>query len=245
MNNFEQTLENRMLNLQLKEAYLKDPIIVELFEKDLDIYDSNARYLEMGVPNVYCKKHFDDEDFIYAKLKFNCSSNSENVMNEMVSAVSTDDIPDNYLEYITKNSIFIDFTIINVDIEHLYGKVLYIYQFIKTYYQSLSHLRPVERVYHLQRDILIWIDNIVDAFRYILDKDLFNFRNDGELTEEHFNELIYGLNLIICHIKMITNHYRINHLTLHQMEEKHIKKLFRITNNMCIVFIFLNKKSTL
>ena len=223
-------------NLNIQEPpneYMNHEFINALFRDNLDIYndkDDTFIVLELGVPNVYCSKYFDDEDFIYARIKF------------------TDDfkmgLDMNVINYITQNSIILDFSENTLDTRKIYAKILYVYQFVNTYFTSLTTLRPLDRIKHMPKDLLLWVDNLILTIRYILDKDLLNYQitntNDYVyINEEYFNELVYGLNLIVCHLKMLTNHYRIRNIHIYNMEEKHIKKLFRILNNMCIIMIFM------
>jgi hypothetical protein len=207
-------------------------LMKELFENNLDVYDEKDYYLELGIPNLYCKKYFDDEDFIYAKLKL---SNAE-------------DINLNVIEYITTMGIMIDFSENTLDTHKIYAKVLCLYQYANSYFTSLSSMRPVERIKHMPADMLSWIDNIVGTMKYILDNTLFNYSTENgnkngnknnNIEEEHFNELIYGLKLTVCHLKMILNHYRILNIHIYNMEDKHIKKMFKVLNNMCIIVIYL------
>jgi hypothetical protein len=216
-------------NLTIKDTnYMEDNLTFELFQNKLNIYDEKNYMLELGVPNVYCSKYFDDEDFIYAKLKF--------------SEDFKIDLDLNVINYISTYNIIIDFSEQTLDTHKIYSKILYIYQFVNSYYTSLSYQRPQERIKHMPCEFLQWINNIVNTLRYILDKDLFNFRPGiNEIEEEYYNELLYGLNLTICHLKMILNHYRVLNIHIYNMEEKHIKKLFKVLNNMCIIMIFFRE----
>ena len=218
-------------NLTIQEPppmYMNNELVNALFHDNLDIYDNKENdkvVLELGVPNVYCCKYFDDEDFIYARMKItNVEINFDlNVIN-----------------YITANSIILDFSENTLDTRKIYAKILYVYQFVNTYFTSLTNMRPLDRIKHIPKDLLIWVDNLVNTIRYILDKDLFNYQpKKTNIEEEYFKELIYGLNLTVCHLKMLTNHYRIRNIPIYNMEEKHIKKLFRVLNNMCVITIFL------
>jgi len=203
-------------------------LMKELFENNLDVYDEKDYYLELGVPNLYCKKYFDDEDFIYAKIKLS----------------DAEDINLNVIDYITTMGIMIDFSENTLDTHKIYAKTLCLYQYANSYFTSLSNMRPVERIKHIPADMLSWIDNIVGTMKYILDNNLFNYSKENgnknnNIEEEYFNELIYGLKLTVCHLKMILNHYRILRIHVYNMEEKHIKKMFKVLNNMCIIIIYL------
>jgi hypothetical protein len=205
--------------------YMDDELTSALFQDNLDIYEGDNHMLELGVPNVRCSKYYDDEDFIYARMKF-----SEDLKI---------DIDFNVINYLTQNNIMLDFSEQTLDNQKIYAKILYVYQFVSTYYSSLSHLQPLDRIKHMPRDLLVWVDNLVITLRYILDKDLFNYNiANTDVEEEYYNELVYGLNLTICHLKMLLNHYRVLNIPIYNMEEKHIKKLFKVLNNMCVIMIF-------
>lgn len=236
-----------------------DIIQYEIFHNNLNIYDVENCYIILGVPNVQCKVYFDDEDFIYAKLGLS----------------ETDYIDFNVINYLANHYIILDFSKSVIELKTLYAKILYLYQFSSVYYGSLSSLIPSERMFGMPKDLLIWLDNVVDIIRVVIDNDLFNLEhmankiqntviyNDmlditikqilGLSTESTINtistnkiiddqylkELIIGLNLIICHIKMLLNHYKIKCIPIVEMDEKHIKKLFKLINNMCIIIIHL------
>jgi len=233
-----------------------DVIQYEIFHNNLDIYDSENRYIILGVPNIQCKVYFDDEDFIYAKLGLS----------------ESDYIDFNVNNYLAQHNIILDFSALTIDSKELYAKILYLYQFASVYYGSLSGLRPRERVTLMPGDLLIWLDNAVNIIRLVIDNNLFNvgynqnenqnhitynesldstikqilgltteptLNNDFTFDEQYSKELLTGLNLVICHIKMLLNHYKIKHIPLVEMDEKHIKKLFKLINNMCIILIHL------
>ena len=221
--------------------FMDDDLTKDLFINNLDIYNPKERYLELGIPNIYCSKYFDDEDFIYARLKIKQSDNaSDNASDNNVDST----IDYNLINYITRHQIIIDFSENTLDTHKIYAKVLYLYELVNSYYSSLRTMRPIERIKYMPGDLLIWIENIVGTMRYILDNDLFNVptepdKHDIKIGKEYFNELIYGLNLTICHLKMVLNHYRISGIPIYNMEEKHIKKMFQVLNNMCVIIIYL------
>ena len=227
------------MNMDTTFTFMDDELTRDLFINNLDIYKPKERYLELGIPNIYCNKYFDDEDFIYAKLKIQeLTDNSNDTKDNTIDY--------NVINYISANNVVIDFTDKTLDTCKIYVKVLYLYQYVNSYYSSLSGMRPLERIKYIPGDLLIWIENIVGIIRYILDNDLFNFKAQDEhndidmkIEREYFNELIYGLNLVVCHLKMLLNHYRILGIPLYNIEEQHIKKMFQVLNNMCVIIIYL------
>ncbi len=207
---------------------LNKKIINCIFDDGLDIYDENTNMKLLGVPNLYCKMYFDDEDFIYARLKLtygdisssNISSSNKTKDIIDISKLCINDKTYNYLQTINQN-------------------INYLFHYVNIYYSDLKHFRPLERVYNLPGDYLQYLDSLVVNIKYMLDKDIFKYIENDIFTLEMFNELLYGLQLITCHIKMLCNHYCMHGKTLKNMEEQHIKKIMRLANNLCVVMIFL------
>jgi hypothetical protein len=204
--------------------YLKSPIIKDIFQDGLDIYNSEDKWVILGVPNVYCSKYFDDEDFIYARMKF-----SESLNDELDLSLTT---------YLQIHNLTISPLYLSLNPNSIFAKILYLFQHSQTYYTSLRHLRPLERVASLPTDFLAWVNNTIIIIRYLLDGDLFNYIPNKLIPNEMYNELRYGLNLVICHAKMLCNHYCIHDLELINMEEKHLKKIMLMVNNMCVIIIY-------
>jgi hypothetical protein len=246
---------------QERVEYLASPIIKDIFRDGLDIYNPEDKYVILGVPNVYCSKYFDDEDFIYARMKFSDSLDEELDLNHVsypltvqrflkLSLSDYTDSGENLNVSTCKSATCItsptDIQIHKLSITPLdlclhpntiFAKILYLYQHTQTYYTSLRHLRPLERVARLPIDLLEWINNTITIIRYILDNNLFNYTPNQLITKRMFNELCYGLNLIICHARLLCNHYY-NQKVLRDMEEKHLKKIMRMANNMCVIMIY-------
>ena len=57
------------------------------------------------------------------------------------------------------------------------------------------------------------------------------------IEDVYFKELCYGLKIITHELHLLLNHY--TSYSLWNLEEKHIKRFFKITNNMCIIIIFM------
>jgi hypothetical protein len=88
-------------------------------------------------------------------------------------------------------------------------------------------------------DLVDWISNVVDTVRILLDKDLFNYAVNDQIPLEMFQEMIYGLELITCHIRLICNHYKA--LVCRDLEEKHLKKIMMLANNLYVIMIYFWK----
>lgn len=251
VSNLESNLASMNLSNENRSApILESPIIQEIFDNDADIYsaDREIRHIILEVPNVYCGRYYDDEDFIYTKLALSIPSNIDGMEgdDEMDGIDGIEGSEINFLEYIIQHNIIISNVEIDFNPNAIMAKILYIYQYVKSYYTSLRHLRPLERMQYMPRDLLIWISNVVDTIRIIIDRDLLNYTVNKNITLEMFRELVYGLGLITCHIRLIYNHYHVlvvdmlaNSNWIYKMDENHLKKLMRLINNLCVIWHIL------
>ena len=204
----------------------------------LDEYDryDNSPYICFGIPNKYCTIHFDDEDFIF---------NRYDILNDMKQYIKINNSIDEYTNnYCIGNGIIVDYSSNNDDPDILYAKILYIYQHVHMYYKVLRDLQPSERITHLPEPLLFYIENVVTILKKVINENSLKCESFVEIEDMYFKELIYGLNIIICQLRLMLNHYK--RCTLWQMEDKHIKQFFKIVNNMCVIIIFikLNNKDT-
>ena len=259
--------------------FAKDPLVIDLFQHNVDIYDSSIidkyeKKMYLDIPNVYCNGiayGLDDEDFIYTKLKlperikYIINGNQEDT--DLLESGISSGIPLYVINFIEKNKIIINFGELDVDSNNIYAKIIYIYQYINYYYNDLKYLPPIDRINHMPNELLIWVDNIITILRNTIDKlgisidlndsndsndsnelnininininSLDIFRESRNIKEDYIKSLIYGLNLTVCHLKMILNHYKTYQISLYRMEEAHINKFFNILNNLCIIMIFI------
>jgi len=247
--------ENIICDMQNLSVNEKEEFMYDLFNNRLDIYSiySNIKNKKdpteyntdiklfynkynilriIGVPNIYCDgENFDDEDFIY---------NHFQLTEQLSFLVQNDNTVQEF--YINK----IDFTDNIISPENVYNKILYIFQFVHYFYTSLNTLSYKNRINHLPKDFLLWTNNIVSIIRNTINiKDMntslcvyqntnhVNFKN----VEKYFKDMVYGLNLCVCHLKMILNHHR--DIPFWDMEIIYIEKFFRILNNLCIIVIYM------
>ena len=257
------TIISDMHNLSIDE---KTELMYDLFNNKLDVYSVYSDIIDtkktkkdpteynidnystykynilrvIGVPNIYCDgDNFDDEDFIYYLF----------TLPEHLSHLVRND---NTVEDIDNTLINFTDTVISPDI--VYYKIVYIYQFVHYYYTSLSTLTFKKRVNHLPHDYLLWVDNIIDIIRQTINIEnmysslciyqidnitIYDNYDSIENKEQYFKDLVYGLSLCVCHIKMILNYNQSKHIYFWDMEEKYIEKLFRILNNLCIIVIYM------
>ena len=198
----------------------------------IDLYD-NSPYKCFGIPNIYCKVYFDDEDFI-----FNRYSLSNDIKNKIKINNSIDEYVNNYC---IGNGIVLDYDTYSTNPYIYYGKILYIYKYIENYYKDLKHLQPIERIKYLPEHLLYWVDNIVYILKEVINEITLQSETFTSISNMYFKELTYGLNIIICELRLMLNYYK--NYNLCQLEEQHIKSFFKIVNNMCVcmIFMWLNK----
>lgn len=248
-------LESVGLDSHQAYAYImQTPFVEEIFNNEMDIYNSEVsrqeRYIILEVPNILCSgRYFDDEDFIYARMKFS-------------DCIELKDL--DYITYQIQHGVNIHASGIGStgstgstcgtgstgldDLSELNSSrimtiVLYLYQHTNAYYTSLRHLRPLERLRYLPADLLDFTRRISGVIRKLLDLDLFHYQPNAEIPIDMFQEMIYGLGLIACHARLICNHYKSMGMNLKDgdIEEKHLKKLMRLVNNLCVIMIYFWK----
>jgi len=231
------TLESNLAKMEITKPkklapILEPPVIQEIFANDADVYsaDRETRHYILEVPNTYCGRYYDDEDFIYTKMRF---SNSKDDTEEM-----TDSGGINYLTYMMEHNLIISNIELDLNPNSVMAKILYIQQYINSYYTSLRHLRPVDRLRSMPSDLFLWISNTTDTIRILLDKELFKWDRNENIPLEMFQEMVYGLGLITCHTRLICNHYKSRALGFKDLEEKHLKKIMRLANNLCVIMIY-------
>ena len=224
MDIIEKGINNLNLNVP-KQTTILSQLNIRIFN-DYDVYmrktDEDKEIL-LGIPNIYCNKYFDDEDFIYYKLNL----------------FGKEQLDLNIIQ-LTQSNI-IDYSVIDTTSEkcltHLYCKIAYIYQFINAYYLTgtINNNIPV--------DYLIWVDNILYILRNIVDNNKLQQNTNqiimmDSIIDEYYNELLYGLNIAINHTKMIINHYKYRG-GIWYMTQEHLEKFMRILNNISIIYIYI------
>lgn len=219
------------------------PILNLIKNKNIEEFRTRIENVSpYGVPNLYCTDYFDDEDFIY---HFLCLPN--NIIN-ILTKNNTISIYEYVFDYILKNKIIIDFKHLDFEINiteqqtktrafELYTKTLYIYQYIYSFYNLPITMSSSEKINTMPNDLLIWINNIIEMIKININIDPFNEVYQNE--PKYLRELVFGINILLSHIKIILNHHKVLDLTIYNMEEKYIEKFFRIINNLCTILIYL------
>jgi hypothetical protein len=216
----------------------------ELFQNNYDVYDKkneNCRKMCLDVPNLFCKNRkcvLDDEDYIYADLYL--SDELKYIIHERQS------VNEYVIKYIIDNKIIIDYNELIYSHNIVYAKTLYIYKFIYNYnnFSSNDNNCLQQYILHLPSNILSWIDNLITIIKNGLNMKAINYNTEYKseyinIKEDYFKELLYGLNLCVCHLKMIINHCKSMQIPICNMENIYINKFFRVLNNLCIIIIFI------
>ena len=215
----------------------------DLFQNNFDVYDNNniyCRKLCLDVPNKTARgMYIDDEDYIHSQIELPTQ------MHYNLFELQT--FQDYAMNFILSNHIIINYNEIIYSSDNIYAKTLYIYQFVNYYYTTLSSVEPQQRIFHLPNDMLFWTDNLITLIKTGLNNNLITYNMQNiyskleyiNIKEDYFNELLYGLNLGVCHLKMIVNHCKIRKHDLWSLENIYIDKYFRVLNNLCIIIIFM------
>jgi hypothetical protein len=252
VSNLEYNFTEMSISHNRKQPILEAFMIHEIFVKDYDVYsaDSDFKKFILDVPNLFGGRYYDNEDFIYSKLRLAEPPSADNATHNATHN-DNDNLDDeyNYLAYLMENNLIISNVELDLNSKSVIAKILYIYQFVKSYYTSLRHLRPLERLDYLPSDLGLWIFNIVDTIRILLDRNLFNYTVNDTIPLEMFNEMINGLELITCHIRLIFNHIKTQGQSQGlkdcfkngKIEEKHLTKIIRLVNNLCVIMIYFWK----
>ena len=209
---------------------VSDFIVPDDVSNMLDKYDTSP-YICFGIPNKYCQKYFDDEDFIFNRYDIT------NDIKKYIISIKTNSTSEYTSNFCIGNNIIIDYNTSNDNPDILYAKILYIYTYINYYYKDLNYLTPTERIKHLPEHLLYWIDNIVSIFKTVINDESIKLDVFLSIEDIYFKELCYGLKIITHQLELLLNHYK--SYSLWNLEEKHIKLFFKIVNNMCVIIIFM------
>lgn len=213
----------------------------DVFQNNFDVYHKDNDYcrkLCLEIPNIFSKECvLDDEDYIYTDLRL--PDEIMNFINEMQS------IQEYTMHFITNNNIIINYNDTVYNIETIYAKTLYIYQFVHYYNTTLNHYTPQQRINNLPCNLLVWVDNLIILIKQGLTMKILNYHNNDNreyinISQSYIDELLNGLNICVLHLKMIINHCKTYHnLNMWSMDNKYITKFFKVLNNLCVIIIFM------
>lgn len=262
-NGIENNTENGMAN-HIDENTTMETFEHHLFDNNLDIYDScydNIRLKWLGIPNTHCKS-FDDEDFVYTRFDLpkkikHILHHKQSIEEYVATFIIKNKININYEETIVSNII------IYAKILYIY-QYAYNYYTNLSYLAPCDRIAgfPIELInwvdniiimikYAIGFDVLERIKKIDTDDTYDTSNEYGNGNeygyNDNSITsifynsikDEYNKELVYGLNIVLCNLKIIINHCIINSLQLSDLDSIYLEKFFRCLNNLCVVVMFL------
>jgi hypothetical protein len=185
------------------------------------------------VPNRYCTNYFDDEDFVYFKLKI-----PKIILDHLIN---TPKAHNNYseLDYVQKLIYDIHMQDKNIDtFENFdtYVKILNIYSnVIKFYNQINSHQRANWSLFG--NNLNNTLDDIFDKMRNQICFDYMSptYKDMSKI----YREITFGIRLIISQLDIIRNYYRKHNISFQYYSVKHQNRFIRLLNNFCVLMIFL------
>lgn len=222
------------------------------FKKDA-IIPFGAKFLPLEVPNVFCYKYFDDEDYVYFTLR---------IPEEILANISTFKLEecDNEIDLfqniakktrklIKSNSIIADCVTNNYS--NNFNKYYYKYDFLNNeiYYKIITiYINVLKFYYNINTsNLLTWsvfgnnLNNTLDGIFDQMHKEIcFSYlENNYKCLDMLHKELIYGLRLIMSQLNIIRNFYRKHNLAFQNYNVKHQNRFIRLLNNFCVLMIFL------
>lgn len=235
LNSLNDLLKNMDLNKEDKTIPEDDininQVIHDIFYNNFDIFNNKENIRFMGISNVYCKKFFDDEDFLYNKITLPTQIKNIIMGNQTLNQY--------VLDMILQSNIILDYSKKQTELSIIFIKTIYIFQFTEYYFNQLSIYNPVKKLQHLPNNILDWVENVVDTLKQIYEDNNKIFLEFNLFNIEYLNEILYGLQIIVLRLKMILNHHRVMSIPLYLMENKLIENFMIGINNMCCIIILL------
>jgi len=219
--------------------------ISHTMSQSIDEYTERIeKCIHLGVPNMYCSQHFDDEDFIYNKL----------LLPDVITSYYTSfgcTFPEYVFDYIVKNKICIDFS--KVD-HNVYQKTLYIYQYVLQF-QS-EYISKADKHNFIQYDLFNWVSNLISCIKSFININPTSIAYID--MSSWYKELLYGIIVTSTHLKMLIKckdrgiyysniaeqrvDHQVDHQAYQQTEQyaqfKYINKFYRVLNNLCVILIY-------
>lgn len=223
--NISENFENMKLTLS------EGVSIIDTYTTQID------KYICLGVPNLYCHKYFDDEDFIHCYLIL-----PEEMM-QYITNQNTQSIFSYSVDYIIKKKINVDFkTISNSEnmsknADEVFAKAAYIYHYVNNFHGIPNTIPTSQKLASLPSEFLDWVLNLISMIKKFI--NINPISGEYENMDQYLKELIYGINVLICHVKMVINHHNVLNLPIYAMAEKYVSKFFRNVNNLCVILIYL------
>ena len=260
------TLDKLLLNIKSLSLDDKSVLLNDVFENERDIYASynnpeipfnkpntiEQLYHNTDIHNTYktdnthmlgistldfeinTDEYHNDEDYIH-KFLILPESIKSSIYTTIDSHLYKNNLSVNGLEKYCKH-------LINTDV--IFAKTVYIYEYVQYYYSNeLHYLTPKQRILYMPSDMLQYINTIICICKTIIDRNMMDTQIDtysyNSINRKYFLELVYGVNITVCYIKIILNHLKKQQISFWSMTESYIIDLFKILNNFCSIIIFM------
>lgn len=189
--------------------------------------------LKLEVRNIYCRKYFDDEDFIY--MRFDIPYDVYNQVEVFSNGnISTDAIY-TFLSKVSEEEFNEQPIILN-----RFHLVSYLFSQVRYYYEneeSLEDLHP----FLFDPDFMSLSYNLTCQ---LIEECIFD--PDSETHQQLNNydkEIIYGCGIIIHQIQLIIHSYQqLNINSMDNIKQTHKERLIRLINNICVCVLYFKFK---
>lgn len=213
----------------------------------------DAKYLPIEVPNMYCYKYFDDEDYVYFTLRIpeeilaNISTIKLETCNNEIDLFEKIALKTRKL--IKKNEIYDD--CVKDSYSNNSSQYYYKYEFLnnKVYYEIINiYINVLKFYYNINTNNMVrWgifgnnLNNTLDEiFEQMKTEICFSFlENNYKCLDRLHKELVFGLRLIMNQMDIIRNFYRTHNLAFQNYNVRHQNRFIRLLNNFCVLMIFL------
>jgi len=219
------------------------------FKQDT-IIPFDSKYLPLEVPNHYCYKYFDDEDYVYFTLRIpeqiltNISTIELETCNNEIDLF--EQIALKTRKLIKKNEIYNDCVKDNYS-----NPTYYKYEFLNNgiYYKIINiYINVLKFYYSIDTNNMVkWsifgnnLNNTLDViFEQMRAEICFSYLEDNyKCLDRLHKELVFGLRLIMNQMDIIRNFYRKHNLAFQNYNVRHQNRFIRLLNNFCVLMIFL------
>lgn len=223
---------NEFNNIEINESNSQN-------ENDEDEKFNQNKYLPLEVSNYYCKTYFDDEDFVYTKLKL-----PDIILNNLSERIKYDkcfSLIDFFKKLHMNDSIYRNKYLINKNNSYTFDNYDIYLQIVKIY---INYLKFNSKLYERVVDWSIFGNNLNqtldEIFQTMRDKISFDYLSDDfKDMEQIYKEVTFGIRLIMLQMDIIRNYYRKHNLSFQNYSVKHQNRFVRLLNNFCVIMIFI------
>lgn len=230
-------LEYKIKNLELHKFNMNKIDEWDIHIKNKLSKNAEIKYLPLEIPNIYCHKYFDDEDFIYINLK--------------IPTIVLNSITNLKLSYYSYKDELNYFNQIHFNLkpeQYNFENYKILIDIIKIYTNVLKfniEFSNCQNYNNIDLDKIFNTSSLIVKLQYIFgemsDKICFDY-TDSEYKNmtQIYQEITYGIKLIMSNINIIINYYKyLNIDNINLFQTIHRERFIRLLNNFCVIMIFL------